>query len=43
MTRRLILGLLLAGFVAGGLTGCGGGRSNGKNKDLDRPLPTAKP
>lgn len=42
MTRRLILGLLLAGLAAGGLTGCGG-RSNSKNKDLDRPLPTARP
>jgi hypothetical protein len=43
MPRRLILGLLLAGFVAGGLCGCGGGRSSGKNKDLDRPLSTARP
>jgi hypothetical protein len=38
-----MLGLLLAGFALGSLSGCGGGRSNGKNKDLDRPLPTAKP
>lgn len=40
MTRRLMLGLLLAGFTIGSLSGCGG-RQSGKNKDLDRPIPTA--